>query len=118
MDDATGADIPLPIPAAPLIELVYLVKKHLHAPPRNIHKIIKTAGSEFEVAPIDKAGARAVSKVPRTAVADLIDRIIAAKYRTGESYSAGDLQPQDCQLAAGETMREDAWTACRGHAPD
>ncbi|MGH3481533.1 MAG: type II toxin-antitoxin system VapC family toxin [Pseudonocardiaceae bacterium] len=80
MDDATDSDIPLAISAATLIELVYLVEKgtftqtHLEA----FHEIIDAADSGFEVIPIDNAVARAVSKIPRAAVADPFDRIIAA----------------------------------------
>jgi PIN domain nuclease of toxin-antitoxin system len=80
MDDATGADIPLAISAATLVELVYPVEKgtftqtHLDA----FHEIIDASDSGFEVVPIDKAVANAVSKVPRSAVADPFDRIIAA----------------------------------------
>lgn len=80
MDDATHSDIPLVISAATLVELVYLVEKgifmqtHLEA----FHEVIDATGSGFEVAPIDNAVARAVSRIPRTAVADPFDRIIAA----------------------------------------
>lgn len=80
MDNATEADIPLAISAATLVELVYLVEKgiftqtHLEA----FHEIIDAADSGFEVVPIDKAVALAVSKIPRAAVADPFDRIIAA----------------------------------------
>lgn len=80
MDDATHSDIPLVISAATLVELVYLVKKgtfmqtHLEA----FHEIIDATGSGFEVAPIDNAVARAVSGIPRAAVTDPFDWIIAA----------------------------------------
>ncbi len=80
MDNATAADVPLAISAATLIELVYLVEKgtfsqtHLEA----FHSVIDATDSGFEVVPIDGAIARAVSKVPRAAVADPFDRIIAA----------------------------------------
>lgn len=80
MDDATDSDIPLAISAATLVELVYLVEKgtfmqtHLEA----FHEVIDAADSGFEVVPIDNAVARAVSKIPRSAVADPFDRIIAA----------------------------------------
>lgn len=80
MDDATHPDIPLVISAATLVELVYLVEKgtfmqtHLEA----FHEIIDATGSGFEVAPIDNAVARAVSRIPRAAVTDPFDRIIAA----------------------------------------
>ncbi len=95
MDDATDSDVPLAISAATLVELVYLVKKdtfmqtHLAA----FHDIIDAADSGFKVVPIDNAVTRAVSKIPRAAVADPFDRIIAAG--PGESCSAGDLRPQD-----------------------
>jgi PIN domain nuclease of toxin-antitoxin system len=80
MDDATHSDIALVISAATLVELVYLVEKgtfmqtHLDA----FHEIIDATGSGFEVAPIDNAVARAVGRIPRTAVTDPFDRIIAA----------------------------------------
>jgi PIN domain nuclease of toxin-antitoxin system len=80
MDDATDSNIPLVISAATLVELVYLTEKgtftqtHLEA----FHEIIDAADSGFEVAPIDNAVARAVSRIPRAAVADPFDRIIAA----------------------------------------
>jgi PIN domain nuclease of toxin-antitoxin system len=79
-DDATDSDVPLAISAATVVELVYLVEKgtfmqtHLEA----FHEIIDAADSGFEVVPIDNAVARAVSKIPRAAVADPFDRIIAA----------------------------------------
>jgi PIN domain nuclease of toxin-antitoxin system len=80
MDDATRSDIPLVISAATLVELVYLVEKgtfmrtHLEA----FHEVVDATGSGFEVAAIDNAVARAVSRIPRTAVTDPFDRIIAA----------------------------------------
>lgn len=80
MDHATDSDASLAISAATLVELVYLVEKgtftqtHLEA----FHEIIDAADSGFEVVPIDNAVARAVSEIPRAAVADPFDRIIAA----------------------------------------
>lgn len=80
MDDATNSDVPLVISAATLIELVYLVERGTFTPPHleAFHEIIDVADSGFEVVPIDNAVARAVSKIPRTAVTDPFDRIIAA----------------------------------------
>ncbi|MGH3870844.1 MAG: type II toxin-antitoxin system VapC family toxin [Pseudonocardiaceae bacterium] len=80
MDDATSADVPLMISAATLVELVYLVEKGTfsEADVDAFHEILDAAGSGFEVAPLDGAVARAVGRIPRTAVADPFDRMIAA----------------------------------------
>lgn len=87
MDDATDSDIPLAISAATLVELVYLVEKgtFMHTHIEAFHEIIDAADSGFEVVPIDNAVARAVSKIPRAAVADPFDRIIAATALVRES---------------------------------
>lgn len=80
MDEATSADVPLMISAAPLVELVYLVEKGTfsEADVEAFHEILDAADSGFEVAPIDGAVARAVGRIPRAAVADPFDRMIAA----------------------------------------
>jgi PIN domain nuclease of toxin-antitoxin system len=80
MDNATAADGPLMISAATVVELVYLVEKgtfslaHVEA----FYEILDATDSGFEVVSIDGPVARAVSRIPRTAVADPFDRMIAA----------------------------------------
>lgn len=80
MDDATSADVALLISAATLVELVYLVEKGTfsEADVEAFHEILDAADSGFEVAPIDRAVARAIGRIPRVAVADPFDRMIAA----------------------------------------
>ncbi|MGH3772196.1 MAG: type II toxin-antitoxin system VapC family toxin [Pseudonocardiaceae bacterium] len=80
MDEATSADVPLVISAATLVELIYLMEKGTFswAEVEAFHKILDAPDSGFEVAPIDGAVARAVGRIPRAAVADPFDRMIAA----------------------------------------
>lgn len=80
MDEATSADVPLMISAVTLVELIYLVEKGTfsEADVEAFHEILDAADSGFEVAPIDEAVARAVGRIPRAAVADPFDRMIAA----------------------------------------
>jgi PIN domain nuclease of toxin-antitoxin system len=56
------------------VEKGTFTQTHLEA----FHEIIDASDPGFEVVPIDKAVAHAVSKIPRSAVADPFDRIIAA----------------------------------------
>lgn len=79
MDEATSADVPLMISAVTLVELIYLVEKGTfsEADVEAFHEILDAADSGFEVAPIDEAVARAVGRIPRAAVADPFDRMIA-----------------------------------------
>jgi PIN domain nuclease of toxin-antitoxin system len=80
MDDATAADAPLMISAVTVVELVYLVEKGTfsQANVEAFYEILDAADSGFEVVPIDGPVARAVSRIPRTAVGDPFDRMIAA----------------------------------------
>ena len=80
MDDATAADAPLMISAVTVVELVYLVEKGTfsQANVEAFYEILDATDSGFEVVPIDSPVARAVSRIPRTAVADPFDRMIAA----------------------------------------
>jgi PIN domain nuclease of toxin-antitoxin system len=80
MDDATAADAPLMISAVTIVELVYLVEKgtFTQANVDAFYEILEAADSGFEVVPIDGSVARAVSRIPRAAVADPFDRMIAA----------------------------------------
>lgn len=105
MDDATAANVPLAISAATLIELVYLVEKGTfsQADLELFHGIIDAADSGFEVVPIDSVVAHAISEIPRVAVADPFDRIIAATALVrGASLVTHDGKLR--QLAALETI--------------
>lgn len=80
MDRATAADHPLLISAVTLVELVYLTEKGTFAAADldAFHEVLEAADSGFEVAPVDEAVAHAVGRIPRAAVADPFDRMIAA----------------------------------------
>lgn len=68
------------ISAVTVVELIYLVEKGAfsQANVEAFNEILDAADSGFEVVPIDGSVARAVSRGPRTAVADPFDRMIAA----------------------------------------
>lgn len=80
MDAATEAEAPLLISAATLVELVYLMEKgtFTQADVDALLEILDAPDSGFEVAPVDSAVARAVGSIPRTAVTDPFERVIAA----------------------------------------
>jgi PIN domain nuclease of toxin-antitoxin system len=63
-----------------VVELVYLVEKGTfsQANVEAFYEILDAADSGFEIVPIDGSVARAVSRIPRAAVADPFDRMIAA----------------------------------------
>jgi predicted nucleic-acid-binding protein len=70
MDHASEADQPLLISAVSLVELVYLREKGTFAEAdlESFYEILDVADSAFEVAPLDGAVARAVSRIPRVAI--------------------------------------------------
>jgi PIN domain nuclease of toxin-antitoxin system len=80
LDAVTARYDPILISAASLVELTYLAEKgtlseeHLDA----VHAALDADGTGFEVVPIDDVAAWAVGRVPRAAVADPFDRMIAA----------------------------------------
>jgi PIN domain nuclease of toxin-antitoxin system len=80
LDDTTAAGHPIFISAVTVVELRYLAEKatltetHVDA----LHSVLGAVGSAFEVAAMDEAVAWAVGKVPRDAIADPWDRMIAA----------------------------------------
>lgn len=80
MDDVTAAEAPLLISAVTLVELVYLMEKgrFTEADVEALLAILDATDSGFEVAPVDSAVARAVRQIPRAAVTDPFDRMIAA----------------------------------------
>jgi PIN domain nuclease of toxin-antitoxin system len=63
-----------------VVDLVYLVEKGTfsQANIEAFYEIFDAADSGFEVVPIEGSVARAVSRIPRAAVADPFDRMIAA----------------------------------------
>lgn len=75
--DAMGEIV---ISAITLIELTYLTEKGRLAPEvlSTVQSAIDDPTTAFKFAAIDRATADAVSQVPRTAVPDMPDRIIAA----------------------------------------
>lgn len=74
------------------------MQTHLEA----FHEIIDATGSGFDVAPIDNAVARAVSRIPRVAITDPFDRIIAATALVRARLVTYDRKIR--QLAAVETI--------------
>lgn len=80
MDDATAADLPLLISAVTVVELTYLMEKgsFTQANIDALVELLAAADSGFEVAPVDGTVAQAVGRIPRAAVTDPFDRMIAA----------------------------------------
>ena len=83
IDAATAAGEPILISAVTLVELRYLAEKGTltEADIDAVHAVLQADGTGFEVAPMDAAVARAVRRIPREAVGDPWDRMIAATCR-------------------------------------
>jgi PIN domain nuclease of toxin-antitoxin system len=68
------------IPSLVLVEIVYLIERR-RVPPEAIDRIIhlpELPGSHYHPAPLDTQVVEAMRRVPREAVPDMPDRIIAA----------------------------------------
>ena len=80
LDQATGEGDPIFVSAISLVELTYLVEEG-RVPAAALYLLrsaMLDSDSSFEIAPIDLAIADAVASIPREAVPDLPDRVIAA----------------------------------------
>ena len=77
---AFSAGRPVFLPSICIVEVTYLVEKgriplaHWKA----LDALLAADDSPFQVVPLDEAIARAVSRIPRSQVPDMPDRIIAA----------------------------------------
>jgi PIN domain nuclease of toxin-antitoxin system len=80
LDGVTAAGAPILISAVTVVELRYLAEKGTltEADLDAVHAVLDAPGTSFEVAPVDAATAWAVGSIPRDAVADPWDRMIAA----------------------------------------
>ncbi len=68
------------IPGIVLVEMVYLVEKGRvsESALQKVLGLLDTVGGSYDVSPLDKDTVKALQKIPRSAVPDLPDRIIAA----------------------------------------
>lgn len=82
IDSAFDMNVPLFVSAITLVEIVYLGEKR-RIPEDSAASIIEalTGDDGFTVIPIDVSVVRALSSIPRDAVPDMPDRIIAATGR-------------------------------------
>jgi PIN domain nuclease of toxin-antitoxin system len=80
LDDVVSHNEPILVSAVTLIELRYLAEKgaFTDAEVDAIHAAFQAEGTGFDVVPIDSGVAWAVGRIPRDAVSDPWDRIIAA----------------------------------------
>ncbi len=80
LDGVTTADQPILVSAATVVELQYLTEKGVLPEPEidAIHAVLDAEGSSFDVVPVDADVAWALGRVPRDAVGDPFDRMIAA----------------------------------------
>jgi len=80
LDEVTAAGAPILISAVTVVELRYLAEKGTltEADLDAVHAVLDADGTSFEIAPVDAATAWAVGGIPRDAVADPWDRMIAA----------------------------------------
>ncbi len=105
MDAVTSVDQPLLISAVTMVEIVYLAEKgtlsrqDLDA----LFRLLAETESGFEVAAVDDAVARRLVEIPRDAVADPFDRMIAATaLARGTPLITRDRRP--AQLSEPETL--------------
>jgi PIN domain nuclease of toxin-antitoxin system len=80
LDAVTSRDEPILVSAVTVVELRYLEEKGTltEADVDAVHAVLDAEGSSFEVVPVDAAVSWAVGRVPRDAIADPWDRMIAA----------------------------------------
>ncbi len=80
MRNATDAGEPIYVSAMTLVEMAYLIEKG-RLPEQDLVdllKELKNPTSNFELVSIDLAVTQVLRRIPRTAVPDMPDRIIAA----------------------------------------
>jgi PIN domain nuclease of toxin-antitoxin system len=80
LDEVTASGAPILVSAVTVVELRYLVEKGTltEADLDAVHAVLDADGTSFEIAPIDAATAWAVGSIPRDAIGDPWDRMIAA----------------------------------------
>jgi PIN domain nuclease of toxin-antitoxin system len=80
LDGATAHGQPILVSAMTLVELCYLAEKGVltELEVDAIHAVLDAEGSSFEVVPVDEAVGWALGRIPRDAVGDPFDRMIAA----------------------------------------
>lgn len=80
LDSVTAASEPILVSAVTVVELRYLSEKGTlsESDVDTVHAVLDGMGSGFEVVPIDAAVAWSVGRIPREAVSDPWDRMIAA----------------------------------------
>ena len=80
LDGATEAGQPILVSAMTIVELRYLAEKGVLTEQDidAIHAMLAAEGSGFEVVPVDQPVGWALGRVPRDAVGDPFDRMIAA----------------------------------------
>lgn len=80
LDDVTARGEPILVSVVTLVELAYLAEKGTldEAEVDAIHAVLEAEGAGFDVVAVDTPVAWAVGGVPRDAVADPWDRMIAA----------------------------------------
>lgn len=80
LDAATDAGQPILVSAVTIVELRYLAEKGVltELDIDAIHAVLDAEGSGFEVVPMDEAVGWALGRIPRDAVGDPFDRMIAA----------------------------------------
>lgn len=80
LDGVTSANEPILVSAVTVVELWYLADKGTltEADVDAVHSVVASEGSGFDVVPVDEAAAWALGRVPREAVGDPFDRMIAA----------------------------------------
>jgi PIN domain nuclease of toxin-antitoxin system len=80
LDQAIGTGDPIAVSAISLVELIYLVEKG-RLPQEVIDRVqiaLSAPDAEIAVVPLDEEVAWHVTRVPRSAIPDMPDRIIAA----------------------------------------
>jgi PIN domain nuclease of toxin-antitoxin system len=80
LDSVTAAGKPILVSAVTVVELRYLAEKGTlsESDVDAVHALLDAVGTGFEVVPVDTVAAWAVGRVPREAVSDPWDRMIAA----------------------------------------
>lgn len=80
LDATTEAKVPILVSAITLVELRYLVEKGTYTEQEfaELVGVLDVEDSSFDVVPVDNEIARAIGRIPREAVTDPFDRMIAA----------------------------------------
>ncbi len=71
------------MPGIVLVEMIYLEERGrlIHDHVTHVFNLVETIGGSYSIAKLDQATALALREVPRSVVADMPDRIIAATAR-------------------------------------